>query len=59
VKWRKETPYNLISECGRFRIAKYDTNRGWVYALNTIGEKANVFVGGLDECKAKAREVGK
>lgn len=57
MRWKRETTYNLVSDCGRYRITKNETARGWVYALND--GKQVLAVGDLDTCKAKAREVGK
>lgn len=55
MNWRKETKYNVISDCGRYRICWCGTAKGLVYVLS----KGNDWVhsGTKEECKAMAEKM--
>lgn len=57
-KWSRETQWNLISDCKRYRISKADTGTGTVYTLWKVGTVPHVAMGSLAECKAAAHEPG-
>jgi hypothetical protein len=55
VKWSRETQWNLISECKRYRISKAETPAGTVYTLWKVGTVPHLHMGDLASCKAAAK----
>ena len=58
MKWKPETKWSLLSECGMWRIGKAMVNGSPVYTLAKLGGKHPVLVcaGTLDACKAAAHD---
>lgn len=54
LKWTQETPYNLLSNCQRYRISKALTLSGPVYHLWLCGKVPHLLMGTLAECKEAA-----
>jgi hypothetical protein len=60
MKWTKETRWNIVSDCKRYRITKakahtpWQLSHGeWVYAAFRDGKV--LAAGSLDDCKAACR----
>lgn len=54
MNWKKETQWNLISDCGRYRINKAIVRGEPVYQAVRVIPSPSVIVlgrGTLDECK--------
>lgn len=57
MNWRKETKYNVISDCGRFRICWCGPPDKLVYTLSKGNEL--VLSGTKEECKDMAEQMSK
>lgn len=58
MRWTRETKWNLVSDCKRYRIAKYAGlhGEGWIYALWAVGKVPALHYGELADCKAIAEK---
>lgn len=54
MTWRQETKWNLISDCGHYRINKALVHGKPIYQLSRNG--VLLWTGELDECKGRANE---
>lgn len=55
MNWRKETKYNVVSDCGRFRICWAGPQDKLVYTLSKGNEL--VLSGTKEECKEMAEKM--
>lgn len=56
MKWTRDSLNSAVSDCKRYRIAKYDTQAGTVYALWECGKVPALHYGTKQECEDKANE---
>ena len=59
MKWRRPEPSRpyLQSACGKYRIARYETADGTVYALWRVNKRPALHYGDLQSCKERANEA--
>ena len=56
MKWTRDSLNSMVSACKRYRIAKYDTQAGIVYALWECGKVPALWYGSREECEQEAIE---
>ena len=60
MRWAKETEWNIVSDCKRYRITKAKAHTPWQLAFGEFvyqawKDKEILHTGGLDACKEACR----